>query len=107
MFKQIRNRIAGGLRAVPAPAQCRKYEARLEDYLQGADDLELDEHLRHCVNCRSALENSRMGGQLLRETWEPASEPQSAFLAGVMARIREQKMRADSPAAFHEGSFGL
>jgi hypothetical protein len=37
---------------------------------------------------------------LLRDAWEPTSEPQSAFLAGVMARIQDQKMRAESPAAF-------
>jgi hypothetical protein len=41
-----------------------------------------------------------MGGQMLRDAWEPAGEPQSAFLAGVMARIREEKLRAESPAAF-------
>jgi hypothetical protein len=80
--------------------QCRNYEARLEDYLHGAHDFQLDEHLSHCANCRSALENARLGGQLLRDAWEPASEPRSAFLAGVMARIRDEKMRAESPAAF-------
>lgn len=109
MFRKIRTLISGGLhgsletfrvKADRTPVQCRKYEARLEDYLQGADDLELDEHLSHCANCRSALENSRLGGQLLRDAWEPTSEPQSAFLAGVMARIQNEKMRAESPAAF-------
>ena len=92
--------------------QCRRYEARLEDYLQGANDSELNEHLRQCADCRAALENSRLGGQLLRDTWEPAGEAHlpggsassphsnSAFLAGVMARIREEKLRSESPAAF-------
>jgi hypothetical protein len=41
-----------------------------------------------------------MGGELLRDAWEPAGKPQSDFLAGVMARIREEKMRTESPAAF-------
>jgi hypothetical protein len=111
VFRKIRTLISSGLRAPvrteafsvkvePAPAQCRKYDARLEDYLHGADDFELDEHLSHCMNCRSMLENSRLGGQLLRDAWEPVSEPQTAFLAGVMARIRDEKMRAESPAAF-------
>jgi hypothetical protein len=101
--------------------RCRKYEARLEDYLQGVDDSELDEHLSKCADCRAALENSRLGGQLLRDAWEPGSEAHIAggstlhlnrsvqgrsphasnvFLAGVMARIREEKLRAESPAAF-------
>jgi hypothetical protein len=95
-----------------ATTRCCGYEARLEDYLQGADDSELNEHLAQCADCRAALEDSRLGGELLREAWEPASEtyipagskwsphPSSAFLAGVMARIREEKMRAESPAAF-------
>jgi hypothetical protein len=111
VFRKIRTLISGELhapartgtfsvRAKPAATECRKYEARLEDYLHGADDFELGEHLSHCANCRSALENSRLGGQLLRDAWEPVSEPQSAFLAGVMARIREEKKRAESPAAF-------
>jgi hypothetical protein len=109
VLRKIRTLISGWLhasleafsiKAGPAPAHCRKYEARLEDYLHGADDFELGEHLSHCANCRSGLENSRLGGQLLRDAWEPASEPHSAFLAGAMARIREEKMRVESPAAF-------
>jgi hypothetical protein len=111
VFRKIRTLISDRLHAPvrtgvfsvkvePVPAQCRRYETRLEDYLQGTDDFELDEHLSHCTNCRSALENSRLGGQLLRDAWEPASEPQSAFLAAVMARIRDEKIRAESPAAF-------
>ncbi len=80
--------------------RCRRYEARLEDYLQGASDSELNEHLTQCADCRAALEDSRLGGLMLREAWEPTSEQRSAFLVGVMARIREEKMRAESPAAF-------
>jgi hypothetical protein len=79
--------------------QCRRYEARLEDYLDGATDPELDKHLSQCANCRTALEDSRMAGKWLRETWEPAGEPGNAFVAGVMVRIREKEMRAQSPAA--------
>jgi predicted anti-sigma-YlaC factor YlaD len=79
---------------------CRKFEARLEDYLGGAPDSELSDHLTRCADCRSALENSRLAGDLLREAWEPASEPSQAFLANVMARIRQEEARAKSPAAF-------
>ena len=82
------------------PMGCRRYEARLEDYLQGTSDSELDGHLAACADCRAALENSRLAGDLIREVWEPVSEPRPAFLAGVLAKIREEKMRAESPAAF-------
>ena len=82
------------------PMGCRKYEARLEDYLQGNSDSELDEHLSQCVGCNAALENSRLAGDLIRQVWEPATEPQPAFLAGVLAKIREEKIRSESPAAF-------
>ena len=80
--------------------RCRKFEARFEDYLGGAPDSELDDHLTHCADCRAALEDSRLAGNLLREAWEPASEPSRAFLANVMARIHREEARAKSPAAF-------
>ena len=82
------------------PMRCRKFEARLEDYLGGAPDSELDDHLTQCADCRAALEDSRLAGNLLREAWEPASEPSQAFLANVMARIHQEEARAKSPAAF-------
>jgi len=100
MIEKLKSLISGGLQAGPAGAQCKTYEVRLEDYLQGVDDSELNEHLRQCAECSAALENSRMGGKLLRDAWEPAGEAGNTFLAGVMARIREEKMRAESPAAF-------
>jgi hypothetical protein len=82
------------------PTRCRKFEARFEDYLGGAADSELNDHLTHCGDCRTALEGSRLAGDLLREAWEPASEPSQAFLANVMARIRQEEARVKSPAAF-------
>jgi HAMP domain-containing protein len=82
------------------PIKCRKFESRFEDYLGGALDSELDEHLAGCADCRSALEDSRLAGDLLRGAWEPASEPSRAFLANVMARIHQEEARAKSPAAF-------
>ena len=82
------------------PKRCRKFEARFEDYLGGAPDSELDGHLTHCADCRTALEDSRLAGNLLREAWEPASEPSRAFLANVMARIHVEEARVKSPAAF-------
>jgi len=82
------------------PMRCQKFEARFEDYLGGAPDSGLDDHLTRCEDCRSALEDSRLAGSLLREAWEPASEPSQAFLANVMARIHQEEARAKSPAAF-------
>jgi predicted anti-sigma-YlaC factor YlaD len=79
---------------------CRKLEARLEDYLGGSSDSELQQHLAQCAACRLALENSRLAGDLLRQAAEPLGEPRPAFLAGVMAKIREEKARAESLAAF-------
>ena len=82
------------------PMRCRKFESRLEDYLGGAADLELDEHLTRCEDCRAALEDSRLASSLLRGAWEPASEASQAFVANVMARIHREEERAKSPAAF-------
>jgi hypothetical protein len=82
------------------PIRCRSFESRFEDYLGGAPDSELGDHLTRCEHCRAALEDSRLAGNLLREAWEPASEPSRAFLANVMARIRREEERAKSPAAF-------
>ena len=82
------------------PMRCRKFEARFEDYLGGAPDSELDDHLTRCAECRAAVEDSRLAGNLLREAWEPASEPSRAFLANVMARIHQEEARVKSPAAF-------
>lgn len=82
------------------PMRCRKFESRFEDCLGGAPDSELEGHLAQCEDCRSAVEDSRLAGNLLREAWEPASEPSLAFLSKVMARIRQEEVRAKSPAAF-------
>lgn len=82
------------------PMRCRKFESRFEDYLGGALDPELDAHLAECQDCRAALQDSRMAGDLLRGAWEPASEPSRAFLAKVMAAIHQEEARVTSPAAF-------
>jgi hypothetical protein len=79
---------------------CGNWEARLEDFLEGGSDFEVHQHLNQCAACRAALEDSRLAGDLLREALEPASEPSGAFLNGVMAKIREEKARLESPAAF-------
>jgi hypothetical protein len=80
--------------------RCRKFEARIEDYLDGAPDDELERHQEHCPDCRSALEDSRLAGNLMRQAWEPSSEARPEFFAGVMARIREQKAQQEMPETF-------
>jgi hypothetical protein len=110
VFKKLKLLTSDKLPAVGSffSGGCRDYEARLEDYLQGHDDSELNEHLERCANCREALENSRTGGQLLRDCLVPADktdvparlERRSAFVAGVMSKIRDEETRAASPAAF-------
>jgi predicted anti-sigma-YlaC factor YlaD len=82
------------------PTQCRKFEARFEDYLGGAPDPELSQHLLECPACRSAMEDAHLAGDLLRASWTPAAEPSRVFLAQVMSRIRTEEVRAKSPAAF-------
>ena len=79
---------------------CREYELRLADYAGCGADSQLDEHLDQCANCRDALGNARHGSKLLRQAWEPAAEPGDTFTAGVMARIREEKRRAESLLGF-------
>jgi hypothetical protein len=79
---------------------CRKYESQLEDYFEGAANAELRKHVSSCKACQAALADSRLAGNLLREAWDPADEPRGAFLAGVLSKIREEQIRAESPAAF-------
>ena len=80
--------------------RCRKFESRFEDHLGGSADKEFEDHLSRCGDCRSALEDSRLAGELLRSAWEPAQSPSDTFRATVMARIRREESTAQSPAAF-------
>lgn len=82
------------------PARCRKYEGRFEDYLSGAPDAELSGHLLQCADCREALGEAQVAGDLLRAAREPVAAPGPAFAAKVMFRIREQETHAKSLAAF-------
>jgi hypothetical protein len=79
---------------------CQVYEVRLEDYLNGATDAELQGHIDGCAACRIAIENARLAGTWLRRSWTPVGEPQSAFLGNVMTRIWEEKSRVEAAAAF-------
>ncbi len=73
---------------------CREYEAKLESYLEGAEDSAAEEmkaHLARCAACRGGLEDARLARDLLRERLEPASEPSGAFATRVLMGIREQE----------------
>jgi predicted anti-sigma-YlaC factor YlaD len=72
---------------------CARYEALLEDYLEGApgdvETKEVETHLERCIACREALEAARLGSELVSESIAPAAEPGGAFATRVLARIRE------------------
>lgn len=82
------------------PMGCRTFEPRFEDYLGGAADSELDQHLSRCEKCRAALKDLRLAGDLLREGLDPANQPNPAFLTNVVTRIKQEKARRESLAAF-------
>lgn len=69
---------------------CEEYEALLEDFLDGdAGDREtknLREHLNRCSGCRSALDEAKGSGALLRNAL-PTPDPGPGFPRLVMARI--------------------
>ena len=73
-------------------AGCEAYEARFEDFLEGADaGGELRAHLERCAGCREGLEAARFSRELLRESMAPALGPGGAFATRVMAQIRSQE----------------
>lgn len=74
-------------------AACPRYEAALEDHLQGVlrgpDAVMLAEHLQSCAGCRAALEDAAVSARLLAIA-EPAPDPGAGFSRIVMARIRQE-----------------
>jgi hypothetical protein len=88
------------LRLTRTPRPCGKYDVRFEDYLGGNVDTELEKHLGECSHCRAALQDAQLANAWLREAWEPSTEPNPSFLAGVMSRIRDEKMKAESGLSF-------
>jgi len=74
---------------------CKKYEAKLEDFLNGVQDPaaaeELEAHLPRCAGCREALEAARLSRNLLHAGIEPAPEPGGAFATRVIAAIRAEE----------------
>jgi anti-sigma factor RsiW len=70
---------------------CRKYEALLEDYLEGtlgaAESMAVEKHWRNCNSCRVALDQGSASVRVLRLAG-PSAGPGPAFARTVMARIR-------------------
>jgi anti-sigma factor RsiW len=83
---------------------CLKYEAVLEDYLDGQlsapDSKDLGTHLAVCAGCRDALALAGDSVRLLRDA-EAAPAPGPQFARMVMARIRvEESARAEESVGF-------
>ena len=78
---------------------CPRYEAALEDKLQGTlrgpDAAMLAEHLATCAGCRAALEDAAVSARLLAIA-EPARDPGVGFSRVVMARIRQELQTSES-----------
>jgi hypothetical protein len=72
---------------------CPRYEAALEDHLQGIlrgpEAAALTEHLQTCAGCRAALEDAAVSARLLAIA-EPSPDPGAGFSRVVMARIRQE-----------------
>jgi|HubBroStandDraft_6_1064221.scaffolds.fasta_scaffold135163_2 predicted anti-sigma-YlaC factor YlaD len=72
---------------------CPRYEAALEDQLQGTlrgpEAAMIADHLATCVGCRVALEDAAVSARLLAIA-EPATDPGAGFSRIVMARIRQE-----------------
>jgi anti-sigma factor RsiW len=70
---------------------CTKYEALLEDYLEGtldaAESMAVEKHWRDCTSCRIALDQASASVRLLRLAG-PSAGPSPAFARTVMACIR-------------------
>ncbi len=86
---------------------CRKFEARLEDYLDvpdrpqpGAGEDPLAAHLQQCARCREALEAARLARNLLRGGLERAPEPPSGFVARVVSGLRAEEGRRIAATQF-------
>ena len=88
---------------------CTKYEALLEDYLEGtldaAESMAVEKHWRNCGSCRIALDQASASVRLLRSAGPPAG-PGPAFaraarrkrLLQLRSLRRLQRLRQQSTA---------
>ena len=88
------------MRDTNASGACPRFEAVLEDYLEGVLDEAGAEaarrHLQDCAGCSVALDQAVSGVRLLRSV-EPTAAPDAAFARNVMLRIHsaEQERTAE------------
>jgi hypothetical protein len=83
-----------------AGRMCRDLEVRLEEFLEQLEEdpsarpaPQVAAHLAACESCRTALEETRQVGALLRSGRDPVSESLASdpfFAARVGARLRER-----------------
>lgn len=90
---------------------CMKYEAALEDYLDGnvdwAASRAISEHLKICARCNVALEDALQANDWLRSSPRTA-DPGPAFTRNVMASVRfEQYAAQEERAKFWEPVISL
>jgi len=80
---------------------CPEYQASLEDALrEGEASIEpgssLERHLQGCADCREALNDALVAARLMRHARYPEAASSPAFVARVMAAIREATQAAPS-----------
>jgi predicted anti-sigma-YlaC factor YlaD len=82
---------------------CRKYQIRMEEYLdtpQAAEsDAVLTEHLRECHECRESFAAAQLSQRLFTNAEPPPMEyaHSEPFVTRVMASIREEQARISAP----------
>ncbi|HWF38858.1 MAG TPA: zf-HC2 domain-containing protein [Candidatus Acidoferrales bacterium] len=86
---------------------CAKYEVLFADYLAGecdaAGSAKVKAHLRGCLNCRTAVEESRAGAAFLNISTpllEKGPQPRPEFPRVTMARIRVEAEGAAERTGF-------
>lgn len=85
-------------------AGCHEYRARVEGYLLGAPapieaDPGLAEHLKVCNECREAVDDGLLAGDIVRNACPPHEGIRGAFVTRVMAAIRDEDSRRSASNA--------
>jgi hypothetical protein len=80
---------------------CPEYQASIEEAVgEGqasvAPSSALDRHLQGCADCRRALSDALLASKLMRHASYPENASSPAFVARVMASIREATQAAPS-----------
>lgn len=81
---------------------CPEYQASLEDVVREGEagvepNSRLERHLQSCGDCRQALSDALIASKLMRHARYPENAVSGAFVARVMASIREAVEAAPSP----------